>query len=212
MKQKMTGRAVIGGIFFLAQSLLIGCDQADGPYSQDRTRSFGEDDGNAMAQRKSGVMTLVEEVAPADFRIAREFPSRTTGVVVKRLDGTQQIIPEEKIPDIMEQAKTERGMGLGSVLTAGLLGFMMGHNSTLSPYAYKDDHLYQQSLLNRELFYKQQEEDDKRRGYSGYWSGGRYYSPNPRTSGGDRQWARSSTGSAKTGFFSRLSSGFRSLG
>lgn len=207
MNNKIKGRVIIGGIFFLANSLLIGCESADdvtlgmpGSYSGD---------GNVMAQKQSGVMTMIEEVSSGDYRIVKEYPSKVTGVVVKKLNGTEETIPEEKISSVMDQAKNEKGMGVGSVLTAGLLGYMMGRNSSLGPYVYRDDSLYQQSLVNRQLLYKQQEEEDKRRGYSGYWSGGRYYSYHGRY--GD-YYGRSSTGAAKTGFFSRLSSSFRSSG
>ncbi len=211
MNKKTTGKVIIGGIFFLAQSLIIGCDSADDPASQGGTRSYGDKAGSQEAHQQNGVMTMVEEIAPNDFRIEKEFPGKTTGVVVKRLDGTQEVIPEEKLPAIMDQEKTEKGMGLGSVLAAGMVGYMMGRNSALSPHVYKDDNLYKQSLANRQLHYQRQEQEDKRRGYTGgYWSGGRYYNPS-RSAGGD-QLQRSGTGSAKTGFFSRLGSGFRSLG
>jgi hypothetical protein len=208
MKKSRAGKIIIGGIFFLANSLLTGCDEADDRVQQGKTRSFADDTGSA-AYQPSGVMTMVEEIAPGDFRIAQEYPSKTTGVVVKHLDGSKEAIPEEKLSAVMEQAKQEKGMGLGSVLTAGLVGYLMGKNSALSPYVYKDDNLYRQSLLNRELVYKQQEEEDKRRGYTGYWSGGRYYGSS-RRAGGDAV-RPPATGSAKTGFFSRLSSGFRSF-
>jgi hypothetical protein len=211
MKKNTTGKVMIGGIFFLANSLIIGCDSADDPLSQSRTRSFGDDAGSQAAYQQNGVMTMVEEVTPGDFRIEKEYPSKTTGVVVKRLNGTQEIIPEEKLPAIMNQEKTEKGMGLGSVLAAGLVGYMMGKNSALSPYVYKDDNLYKQSLANRQLLYQKQEEEDKRRGYTGgYWSGGRYHNPS-RPADGGQQVGRTSTGSAKTGFFSRLGSSFRGL-
>lgn len=211
MKKNTTGKVIIGGIFFLANSLIIGCDSADDQVMQGGMRSFGNDAGTQAAYQQSGVMTMVEEIAPGDFRIDKEYPSKTTGVVVKRLDGTKEIIPEEKLPAIMNQEKTEKGMGLGSVLAGGLVGYMMGKNSLLSPYVYKNDNLYQQSLLNRQLFYQQQEEEDKRRGYTGgYWSGGRYYNPS-RSAAGGQQVGRPGTGSAKTGFFSRLSSSFRGL-
>jgi hypothetical protein len=211
MKKNTTGKVIIGGIFFLANSMIIGCDSADDTISQDRTRSYADDTGGHAAYQQSGVMTMVEEIAPGDFRIEKEFPSKTTGVVVKRLDGTKEIIPEEKIPAIMNQEKNEKGMGLGSVLAAGLAGYMMGRNSALSPHIYKDDNLYKQSLANRQLLYREQEEEDKRRGYTGgYWSAGRYYNPS-RPTGGGQQVGRAGTGSAKTGFFSRLGGSFRSL-
>lgn len=211
MKKNKTGKVIIGGIFFLANSLIIGCDSVNDPLPQGQTRSFGDDSGSQAAYRQSGVMTMVEEVAPGDFRIEKEYPSKQTGVVVKHLNGTQEVIPEEKLPAIMDQEKKERGMGLGSVLAAGMVGYMMGRNSALSPYVYKDDNLYRQSLANRQLFYQQQEEEDKRRGLTGgYWSGGRYYSPSRPASGG-QQLGQAGTGKAKSGFFSRLGSSFRGL-
>lgn len=211
MKKNTTGKVIIGGIFFLANSLIAGCDSADKTgVSQDTTRSYADSAGS-HAYQQSGVMTTVEEIAPNDFRIEKEYPSKTTGVVVQRLDGTKEIIPEEKIPALMDQEKTEKGMGLGSVLAAGMVGYMMGRNSALSPYVYKDDNLYKQSLANRQLFYQKQEQEDRRRGYSGgYWSGGRYYNPS-RPAGGGQQVGPVGTGKAKTGFFSRLGSSFRSL-
>lgn len=211
MKKNTTGKVIIGGIFFLANSLIVGCDSADDTVvSQDRTRSYADGAGRQTAYQQNGVMTTVEEIAPNDFRIEKEFPSKTTGVVVKRLDGTQEVIPAEKLPALMDQEKTEKGMGLGSVLAAGMVGYMMGRNSALSPYVYKDDNLYKQSLANRQLHYREQEQEDKRRGYAGgYWSGGRYYNSS-RPAGSD-QMRRPGTGSAKTGFFSRLGGSFRSL-
>ncbi|MEN6622954.1 MAG: hypothetical protein ABFD50_15570 [Smithella sp.] len=207
MNNKIKGRVIIGGIFFLANSLLIGCESAD-DVTLGTSGSYSGD-GNVMAQKQSGVMTMIEEVSSGDYRIVKEYPSKVTGVVVKKLNGIEETIPEEKISSIMDQAKNEKGMGLGSVLTAGLVGYMMGKNSSLGPYVYKDDSLYQQSLMNRQLLYKKQEEEDKRRGYSGYWSGGRYYTSHGRYSD---HYGRSSTGAAKTGFFSRLAGSFRSSG
>ena len=212
MDKKISSRAIIGGIFFLANSLLIGCDQEpENNLPQNQSGKYsGNSTENVMSQRQSGVMTEVEELGPDDYRIVKEYPSRVTGVIVKHLDGSKEIIPDEKIPQLMEQQRTEKGMGLGSVLSAGLLGYMMGRNSTLSPYVYKDDTLYKQSLMNRELIYKQQEEEDKRRGYSGYWAGGRYYSSTNRSPIGTVH--HGTTGTTKTGFFSRMMSSFRSSG
>jgi len=212
MKKNTTGKAVIGGIFFLANSLILGCDSADDAAMQSTTRSFGDDAGSHTAYQRSGVMTMVEEVSPGDFRIEKEYPSGTTGVVVRHLDGRKEIIPEEKIPAVMEQEKNEKGMGLGSVLAAGMVGYMMGKNSALGPSVYKDDNLYRQSLANRQLFYLEQEKEDKRRGFTGgYWSGGRYYNPSRPAGGGGQHVGQTSTGSAKTGFFSRLGNSFRGL-
>ena len=101
MKKNTTGKVIIGGIFFLANSLILGCDSADDAATQNRTRSFGDDAGGQTAYQQSGVMTIVEEVTPGDYRIEKEFPSKQTGVVVKHLDGRKEIIPVEKIPAVI---------------------------------------------------------------------------------------------------------------
>jgi hypothetical protein len=205
MDKRITSWVIIGGIFFLANSLLFRCGEEPEDISADRQSNYSGG-GNIMAQRQNGVMTEVQEIGPDDFRIVKEYPSKVTGVILSKLDGFKEVVPEEKLPALMEQAKQEKGFGLGTVLSAGLLGYMMGHNSSLSPYAYKDEKLYKQSMVNRDLVNRQLEEEDKRRGYSGYWSGGRYYSSHPYTGTA----ARSS--STKSGFFSRLGSSLRGLG
>jgi hypothetical protein len=210
MDKKISSRAILGGVFFLANSLLIGCDQEpEDNLAQSQSGAYSGSE-NVMSQRQSGVMTEVEELGPDDYRITKEYPSGVTGVIVKRLVGSKEIIPEDKVPQLMERERAEKGMGLGSVLSAGLLGYMMGRNSSLSPYVYKDDSLYKQSLMNRELIYKQQEEQDKRRGYSGYWAGGRYYSSTRNQAIDTAQ--HGTAGKTKSGFFSRLASSFRSSG
>lgn len=208
MDKRITGWVVAGGIFFLAYTLLNNNDEEK---NNNVNVGSGGNSGNVMAQRQHGVMTEVQEIGPDDYKIVKEYPSRITGVIVTRMDGSKQIIPEDKLAGTMDQAKSEKGFGLGTVLSAGLLGYMMGHQSSVSPYAYKDDSLYKQSLINRQLVGKQMEEEDKRSGYSGRWSGGHYYSSYPRNSSGNAIMS-SSSGSTRTGFFSRLSSSFRSSG
>jgi hypothetical protein len=207
MDKRITGWMIAGGIFFLAYSLL---NSNDDEKNNNVNVDNGGNSGNVMAQRQLGVMTEVQEIGPDDYKIVKEYPSRITGVMVTKMDGSKQIIPEEKVAGVMDQAKTEKGFGLGTVLSAGLLGYMMGHNSSLGPFAYRDDSLYKQSLVNRQLVGKQQEEEDKRRGYSGYWQGGRYYSASPIRPSNTGKGIGS--GSTKTGFFSRLIGSFRSSG
>ena len=192
-----------GGIFFLANALLAGCDSStDGqPTASGRQGDWGSD--NAVADRAAGVMTEVREVAPGQYRIMKEYPSTVTGVVAQKMDGSLEIIPAEKVQTLMQGASGGDGFALGAVLAGGLAGYMVGKNTAPSPTVYADQDLYRQSLANRELIDKRRQEREQYTGGSGYRSGGRVYS------GSARPGAPHEAGTVrKTGFFSRFASVF----
>lgn len=198
-------RVIAGGVFFLAHTLLAGCDDAPPP-SSPRPKT---DRGNVLEQRKAGVMTQIEETAPGDYKIMKEYPSSTTGVVLKRRDGTSEVIPEEKVLGLIDGASEERSLlGLGTVLSSGLLGYMMGKNAAPNPFVYGNEAVYQQSLASRIPLEERLREEEKRAGspVNRYWYGSRYYGWRY----GNRSYGSSGTsGTRKSGFFSRMTGGFR---
>jgi hypothetical protein len=214
-KPKVSKKILVGGVFFLAQTLLTGCDTGPEPKALKNPGTHGEwEIENDMADKPAGVMTEVAEVAPESFRIVNEYPSRTTGVVVNRLNGMRETIPAENLEAIMgPPGQQPGGYGLGSVLASGLAGYMLGRNTSLNPAVYKNTDLFAQSLANRELIERRlKEEEDKRPG----WSGRSYYYGYGRRYDGRDHTLRSPDGSVKTakastGFFSRFTSSMRSF-
>lgn len=194
-------RIIAGGVFFLAHTLLTGCDEAP-------VKTTGGGDGNVMQERKAGVMTQIEETEPGDYKIMNEYPSSTTGVVVKRRDGTSETLTEDRARSLMDGAGQERNMlGLGTVLSAGLLGYMMGKNTSPNPFVYGNEAVYQQSLAGRLPLEERLKEEERRTGspMRSYWYGSRHYG----YSYGNRQYTSTSPGARKSGFFSRMTSSFR---
>ncbi len=203
-----------GGVFFLANMLLVSCDSDSPSRVYKNPGSYKEQDiERSMAEKPAGVMTELEQVGPKEYRISKEYPSSTTGVIVHKTDGTQEIIPQERLSGLMEQSASDGGFGVGSVLTSGLLGYMMGRNTAMNPFMYKDQGLFHQSMANRALVEQRiREEEERRPGWSGrsyYFGGGRRYDGKDyslRTTSG-----RLTSGTAKTGFFSRFTSSMRSF-
>ena len=209
-KKYKHSRIVIGGIFFLANSLLTGCDSSDDA-TRGASRQFDEPkEENVMDLKKVGVMTELQETGPNEYKIAREYPSSTTGVVVKRKDGSQEIIPEETVQSMMDAPATGTGgdpyrRAIGTALSAGLLGYMMGKTTSLNPGYYTNNQLYNQSLTNKTLIDERKREDQRGPTFRSYWFGsGRYYSGSRSSAVGV---GKATAG--KSGFFSSLSSSFR---
>jgi hypothetical protein len=205
--KKNTNRIIIGGIFFLANTLLIGCDSPEDSVQQrGASRQFDEPEvENVMNLKKVGVMTELQETAPNEYKIQKEYPSNVTGVVIKRRDGSQEIVPEETVQSLIDNPQTGRMRGVSTALSAGLLGYMMGKTTNLNSRYYANDALFNQSLTNKNLIDERKREDEHGPSFRSYWFGsGRYYSGTAQ-----RPVGVGKATAGRTGFFSRLSSSFR---
>jgi hypothetical protein len=212
-------RIAIGGIFFLAQLLLAGCDSEPEPVAYKNAGQHADwEIENSMAQKPAGVMTELEEVSPDSFRIVREYPSSTTGAVISRLNGSREVVPQDRLEGIMAGSGNDSSIySLGTVLAGGLLGHMMGRGTGFSPHVYQNQDLYIQSLANRSLVENRiKEEEEKRTGWSGrsyyFGRGGRYDGQDHYLKSSSRTSLVTRSASGRTGFFSHFSSGTGSSG
>jgi hypothetical protein len=204
-------RMMIGGVFFLANVLLIGCDaDQDQNIQPQPSHSSSRDTENAMAQKNAGVLTELQETTPGQYRIIQEYPSTATGAVINRLDGSREVLPDEKVRELVNNAGDRSGYGVGAVLASGLVGYMMGKTVILNPDVYRGGDLYARSLANKDLMDQRRREEERRssvgsgfRTYTGWgYSGGR------RTEVGSGLQAPPA---GKQGFFSRMTSSLRSF-
>jgi hypothetical protein len=212
-------RIAMGGIFFLAQLLLAGCDSEPEPIAYKNAGQYPDwEIENSMVQKPAGVMTELGEFSPNSFRIVREYPSSTTGVVINRLNGSKEVVPQDRLEGIMAGSSSDSNIySLGTVLTGGLLGYMMGRGAGLSPHVYQNQDLYIQSLANRSLIENRiKEEEEKRTGWSGrsyyFGTGGRYDGRDHYLKSSSRTSLVTRSASGTTGFFSHFSSGKGSSG
>jgi len=128
--RKISDYMIAGGIGVMVIASMQGCDQKD-------------ENKNALADaaKTQNAMVIVDEVAPGQYKIAEEYPSSTTRVIVRSPDGSERILSQTEIDALVkeEAAKIDNNtsaltnpnvssgqMGLGGVLLSSIAGAMIG--------------------------------------------------------------------------------------
>jgi hypothetical protein len=118
---------MVGGLGALLVMGLSGCEKKE-------ESAFSE------AQKKQGAFVVIEETAPGVYQIAEEYPSSTTRVILRDINGSERILSQEELDRLVKQeaAKIERGqsplvnpelhsgMSLGEVILASAAGAIIG--------------------------------------------------------------------------------------
>jgi hypothetical protein len=121
---------IAGGIGVMVIASMQGCDQKDG-------------NKNALsdAAKTQGALVIVDEISPGQYKIAEEYPSSTTRVIVRKPDGSERILTQTEIDALVqEEAKKidnntsaltnssigSGQMGLGGILLSSIAGAMIG--------------------------------------------------------------------------------------
>jgi len=128
--RKISDFAIAGGIGALVIAGLSGCEKRD-------------NDNNAFEQaaQKQGAFVVIEEVAPNRYKIVDEFPSSSTRIILKKLDGSEKILTKEEM-DALVKEEAQRieegtsaltqpgfhtgGMSLGETILASAAGAIIG--------------------------------------------------------------------------------------
>ncbi len=94
-----------------------------------------------QAQAK-GAFVIIEETAPGKYKITDEFPADETRIVLKKLDGSENVLTQAQLDALIqeeaakidagtseltqENPQASQGMGLGSTIMASMAGAMLG--------------------------------------------------------------------------------------
>ena len=136
--KKISDYTMVGGLGALLVVGLVGCDDAS---SNKPTQ--GQNDAFTNASQKEGAFVIIEESADGKYKIADEFPSAKTTIVLRKPDGSERILTQEEIDKLVkdEEKKIDAGtsaltnpnaevssggMGLGGVLLSSIAGAMIG--------------------------------------------------------------------------------------
>lgn len=128
--RKISDYMIAGGIGVMVIATMQGCEQKD-------------DTKNVLADaaKTQGALVIVDEVSPGEYKIAEEYPSSTTRVIVRKPDGSERILSQTEIDALVkeEAAKIDNNtsaltnpsmssgqMGLGGVLLSSIAGAMIG--------------------------------------------------------------------------------------
>jgi hypothetical protein len=128
--RKISDYMIAGGIGAMVIAGMQGCEQKD-----------NKDNVLKEAAKAQGALVIVDETAPGQYRIAEEYPSSTTRIILRSMDGSERILPQEEIDKLVkaEAAKIDNNtsaltnpqvssgqMGLGGILLSSIAGAMIG--------------------------------------------------------------------------------------
>lgn len=138
--KKISNYAIVGGMGALVMATLTGCGGAgEAPKEEEK-----QDPTLAEAAQKEGASITIEESADKTYKIVDEFPSSKTRVILRDANGTERILSDEELEQLIkeEEAKIEAGtsnltkspeevaesggMGLAGTLLAGAAAGMLG--------------------------------------------------------------------------------------
>ncbi|BCD61544.1 hypothetical protein NitYY0826_C0399 [Nitratiruptor sp. YY08-26] len=129
--KQVSSYAMVGGLGALLVLGLTGCEEKQ---QHKETNAFSE------AAKKQGAFVVIEETAPGQYKIAEEYPSSTTRVILRELNGKERILSKEELDKLIaaEAKKIEAnqsplvnpeihsGMSLGEVILASAAGAIIG--------------------------------------------------------------------------------------
>ena len=131
--KKISDYSIVGGMGAILVAGLSGCESpSDFP---ENSNAFSE------ASQKQGAFVVIQETAPKQYKIVDEFPSESTRIILKSLDGSERILTQSEIDALVknEALKIDNGtsnltnpsmsgggMSLGEVLLASAAGAIIG--------------------------------------------------------------------------------------
>lgn len=133
--KKISDYAMVGGLGALLVVGLTACED------RSNNQRAGQDDAFTNASQKQGAFVIIEESKDGQYRIADEFPSSKTTIVLRNPDGAEKILSQAEIDALVKEEErkidngtspltnpemSNGGMGLGGVLMSSIAGAMIG--------------------------------------------------------------------------------------
>ena len=131
--RKISDYAVIGGLSAVVILALSGCDdglnkKSDNSQSSDTKQSI-----------KNGALVILEEQSDGTYKIAEEYPSGETRVIIREISGAERMLSKEEIDALIKEEEaridnnqseltnpTGSGLGLGGAILASAAGAILG--------------------------------------------------------------------------------------
>ncbi len=199
--KKISDYSIVGGMGGLLMVGLTGCESMDNglqPQMQNQNGAVQE------ASQKQGAFVVIEEIAPKKYKIVDEFPSTTTKIILKTLDGQEKILSQSEMDALVkeEAAKIDAGtseltqeqqvssgsggMGLGGIILSSMAGAMLGSyigNKLFNNQNYKNNR--QSGYKSSQTYNKSKKSFSKARSAkkSGYFKNNKGLNAKKRSSG-----------------------------
>jgi hypothetical protein len=133
--KKISNYAIVGGLGALVMTSFSACEQK--PQDNFNNQSF------TQANSKQGAFVIIQKQENGGYSIIDEYPSSTTRIILRQLDGSERILTQDEIDKFVKEESikidngssnltkpqesiSSGGMGLGEVLLSSIAGAMIG--------------------------------------------------------------------------------------
>lgn len=180
--RKISDYAIAGGVGVLVIASMQGCEKK------------GDENAFSEASQVKGAFVVIDELEDGSYKIAQEYPSETTRVIVRYKDGTEKILSQEELDALVkeEAVKIDNGTSsltnpelssgmpsLGHILLSSVAGAMIG------------------SYIGNKLFNNQNYQNQRRTSYKSP----QVYSKSTDSFNKARATSSTTTAKKSTGFF-----------
>lgn len=114
--KKISDISIAGGLAALVLATFSGCEQ----------KPSGSDSAFSEASQKQGAFVVVQEIAPKQYKIVDEYPSDTTRVILKDMDGNERILPQEELDKMIAEEAKKIDAGTSNLTNPGGMGMSLG--------------------------------------------------------------------------------------
>jgi hypothetical protein len=192
--KKISNYAIVGGLGALVMTSFSACEQK--PQDNFNNQSF------TQANSKQGAFVIIQKQENGGYSIIDEYPSSTTRIILRQLDGSERILTQDEIDKFVKEESikidngssnltkpqesiSSGGMGLGEVLLSSIAGAMIG------------------SYIGNKLFNNSNYQNNKSRSYKSPSTYSR--SVNSFNKARNNTSTKKSSSSKRNGFFSNKS-------
>ena len=128
--RKISDYMVAGGIGAMVIMSMQGCEDKS-----------SQENALKEAAKTQNALVIIQEIAAGEYKIAEEYPSSTTRIILKKQDGSEHILTQSEIDALVkeESVKIENNtsaltnpsmssghMGLGGILLSSIAGAAIG--------------------------------------------------------------------------------------
>lgn len=115
--RKISDYVIAGGIGALVIAGMQGCEK------KSDENAFSE------ASQKQGAFVVIDELADGSYKIAQEYPSDTTRVILRQKDGLEKILSQEELDALVKEEAMKIENGTSSLTNPELSSGMpsLGH-------------------------------------------------------------------------------------
>ncbi|CRF48600.1 secreted protein involved in flagellar motility [Helicobacter heilmannii] len=134
--RKISDYAIVGGLSALVVVTLAGCNGSD--HNQEQKPQSSNN-----TPIKKGAFVILQEQADKSYKVAEEYPSDKTRVVVRDLQGKERMLSDEEIQKLIkdEEVKIDKGtsqltkpptegggsgLGIGAAILGSAAGAILG--------------------------------------------------------------------------------------